>query len=65
MAQFEVHTVTAYEKDLGVLTFDDGELAIYEDRKTAQKVANGMNYMRKVRGCGLARHEYIVVKTEV
>lgn len=64
MARFEVRTITACEKDLGTMSFENGELAIYDDRKTAQKVADGMNYMRKVKGCGLAHHTYVVVKQE-
>lgn len=65
MSKFEIHTITQCDEDLGVLVFEGGELAVYDDRKTAQRVVDGMNYMRKTRGCGLARHEYIVVKTEV
>ena len=65
MERFEVHTINAGNEDLGVLIFDDGELAIYDDRKTAQRVADGMNYMRQVKGCGLAPHTYTVVKQGV
>ena len=64
MMKFEVHTMTPRDEDLGVIIFDDGELAIYDDRKSAQRVAEGMNHLRKVRGCGLASHHYIVVKKE-
>ena len=39
---YEVHTIMNGE-DLGVLMFENGELAVYPTAKLAQKVADGMN----------------------
>ncbi len=64
MERFEVHTIARCDEDLGVLVFDDGQLAIYENRKIAQRVADGMNYLRKTKGCGMAYHTYAVIKQE-
>ena len=64
MERFEVHTITQCDEDLGAVIFEDGQLAVYDDRKTAQRVADGMNHLRKVKGCGIASHNYIVVKKE-
>ena len=64
MAQFEVHAITQCSEDLGVMVFENGELAVYPTVKIAQRIADGMNEMRKIKGCGMARHDYVVVKKE-
>lgn len=65
MAHFEVHEITQCGEDLGVMIFENSELAVYDSEKIAQRVAKGMNEMRKIKGCGMARHEYVVVRKEV
>lgn len=65
MAHFEVHAMTQCGEDLGVMVFENSEMAVYENEKVAQRIADGMNEMRKIRGCGMARHDYVVVRKEV
>ena len=65
MAQFEIHTIAAHNEDLGVMAFDNGELAVYPTAKIAQRVADGMNEMLKIKSRGTTRHEYVVVRKEV
>ena len=65
MTQFEIHTITPYEEDLGVMIFENGETAVFQSEKLAQRVADGMNEIRRTKGCGIARHEYVVVKKEI
>ena len=64
MTQFEIHTISTYEEDLGVMVFENGETAVYQSEKIAQRVADGMNEMRRTKGCGIAKHEYVVVRKE-
>ena len=65
MVQFEIHAINAFEEDLGVLSYENGELAVYSSAKVAQKIANGMKFICKTRGCGLAAHNYVVMQKEV
>ena len=64
MAQFEVHTITSRHEDLGVMVFENGELAVYPTEKIAKRVADGMNLIHQTKGCGIAQHEYVVVQKE-
>ncbi len=41
--EYEVHTIKTNGDDLGILTFENGELAVYQTEKIANKVAEGMN----------------------
>lgn len=41
--EYEVHTVKTNGEDLGILMFEDGELAVYPTERLAKKVADGMN----------------------
>lgn len=65
MSQFEVHIITACNEDLGVMPFDNGELAIYSNKISAKRVADGMNLMQKIKGCGIIPHEYVVVQRRI
>jgi cytidylate kinase len=58
MANFEIHTVKANGEDLGIMVFENGELAVYSTAKIAQRVADGMNKISNI------RHEYVVVQRE-
>lgn len=58
MAKFEIHAVKANGEDLGVMTFDNGELAVYPTAKIAKRVADGFNKIANI------RHEYVVVQKE-
>lgn len=64
MARFEIHTIAAHSEDLGVMVFENGELAVYPTAKIAQRVADGMNLIRKIKGCGMTPHKYVVVQKE-
>lgn len=46
MDRFEIHTITSCSEDLGVMMFDNGELAVYPTAKLAQRVADGMNSLK-------------------
>lgn len=41
--EYEVHTIKTNGDDLGILIFENGELAVYQTEKIANKVAEGMN----------------------
>lgn len=58
MTNFEIHTVKANGEDLGVMVFENGELAVYPTAKIAKRVADGMNKISNI------RHEYVVVEKE-
>lgn len=58
MTNFEVHAVKANGEDLGVMMFENGELAVYSTAKIAKRVADGMNRIQNT------RHEYVVVQME-
>ena len=47
MVKFEIHTITSCGEDLGVMMFDNGELAVYPTAKLAQRVADGMNRLKE------------------
>lgn len=61
---FEVHVITALSEDLGTMLFENGEFAVFDTEKVAQRVADGMNRIHKTKGCGYMCHEYVVVKKE-
>lgn len=61
---FEIHIITSMDEDLGTMLFENGEFAVFEKEKIAQRVADGMNFIRQTMGCGLAPHKYVVVKKE-
>ena len=67
MEQFAVHHIRADGLDTGVMIFENGEKAIYSNKKIAQKIADGMNTMvRKLvaKNGGIMRHEYIVMEAQ-
>ena len=58
MNGFEIHTITSCGEDLGVMTFENGELAVYPTAKIAKRVADGMNRINEK--FSSVRHTYIV-----
>ena len=62
MRQFEIHTMTLWGEDLGVMIFENGELAVYSNAKIAQRVADGLNGI-KTKFVNV-RHHYVVVEVE-
>ena len=62
MEKFEVHAIKSNGIDLGVVTFEDGELAVYPTAKIAQRVADGLNRLKEK--FSEIRHTYIVEEAE-
>lgn len=61
---FEIHIITALNEDLGAMFFENGEFAVFDTEKVAQRVADGMNLIHKTKGCGMMCHKYVVIKKE-
>lgn len=63
--KYEVHMLKTNGEDLGILTFENGETAVYTTEKLARLIADGMNaVLAKHKECMSMKHKYVVVEKE-